>query len=145
MKPVFQTIVDTENGDCTRAAVASMFELDITQVPNFVMFDDDWWTMLNCFLWGLGYELKYWVFYDTIKFNRKYLINGAIMASVPSKTFKNVSHTILCNSRGRVIHDPNPNKAWLGEYVTVPDAEDNGLDGWYVIEKRKKNGKKENY
>jgi len=66
LKPVFQTIVDTENGDCTRAAVASMFELDITQVPNFVMFDDDWWTMLNCFLWGLGYELKYWVFYIVV-------------------------------------------------------------------------------
>lgn len=35
MKPVMQTIFNFEKGDCMRACVASIFELDIEVVPNF--------------------------------------------------------------------------------------------------------------
>lgn len=38
MHKVYQTIVDKGRGDCMRAAIASMFELDILQVPHFLMF-----------------------------------------------------------------------------------------------------------
>ena len=43
MKPIFQTITHDNRGDCHRAAVASIFDLEIEQVPHFRLFDDDTW------------------------------------------------------------------------------------------------------
>ena len=112
-----------------------MFELEVEQVPNFVLFDDvkdcSCFYMLMCFAWGLGYELDYAD--KKVKFTRKHLINGCIMASVASRTYKQVQHVVLINSRGRVIHDPDPNQKWLGINV----LETNQLEGWYCCEKRK--------
>lgn len=42
MKPVYQTIIDKEIGDCQRAAAASLFELKIEQVPHFILFNEKW-------------------------------------------------------------------------------------------------------
>ena len=36
MKKVFQTIVDPGNGNCMQAAVASLLELEIEEVPHFL-------------------------------------------------------------------------------------------------------------
>jgi len=106
-----QTIVNKTKGNCIQAVVASMFELDMTQVPNFVLFGKKYWNMLYYFIWGLGYQIGC----RDIKFfplSREHLINGCIMASVKSKTYKHVTHAILVNSVGKVIHDPNPKKQY---------------------------------
>lgn len=36
MKKVFQTIVDKDHGNCMQAVVASLFELELDDVPNFI-------------------------------------------------------------------------------------------------------------
>jgi len=36
MKPVYQKVVDAVKGDCWRCCIASIFELDVDSVPNFV-------------------------------------------------------------------------------------------------------------
>jgi hypothetical protein len=36
MKPVFQTIIDSKRGNCLSAGLASVLELPIEQVPNFI-------------------------------------------------------------------------------------------------------------
>lgn len=36
MKPVKQTICNFKNGDCARACIASIFELPIDSIPNFM-------------------------------------------------------------------------------------------------------------
>ena len=41
-------------------------------------------------------------------------IKGYVIASVPSRTFKDVTHSVVVNLKGKVVHDPNPNKAWQG-------------------------------
>ena len=42
MIPVYQTIVSIEDGDCTRACLASILDLPIDAVPNFIRFRDNW-------------------------------------------------------------------------------------------------------
>lgn len=117
MYPVFQTVIDKTIGDCLRAAVASMFELDITQVPNFMMFQGSKWFDVYCyFLKGIGYEYKGTVD-KSILIKDDDLINGGVIASVASRTFEGRLHSILIDSKGKVIHDPNPNKKWLGENI----------------------------
>lgn len=135
MKPVMQTIVRSDQGvgvpgDCLRAAVASMFELDIIQVPHFLMFGKRWYSAYHSFLWFLGYELCHYDYEG--KFSRKDLINGCISASVKSKTFKNDTHAVLVNSVGRVLHDPNPNQAYKGLNI----LKTGDFVGWDVIKKR---------
>lgn len=123
-------VKNTIPGDCLRAAVASMFELDIIQVPHFLMFGDKWYSAFHSFIWFLGYELSH---YETDeRFSRKNLINGCIMTSVKSKTYKKGTHCVLVNSVGRVVHDPNPNK----KYKNINIIKSGDLVGWHVIKKR---------
>lgn len=138
MKPVMQTIVRANQeflivpGDSLRAGVASMFELNILQVPHFLLFGKRWYSMLYSFLWAIGYKLEYYTSIDREEFSRKHLINGCILASVKSKTFKNGTHCVLVNSKGRVLHDPNPNQ-W---YKDINIIETKDIVGWHVIRKR---------
>jgi len=41
MKPVMQKICNLQTGDCCRACVASIFELPLESVPNFMMGGND--------------------------------------------------------------------------------------------------------
>lgn len=40
MKKVFQTIVDAGNGNCMQAVVASLFDLELQEVPHFLEHDN---------------------------------------------------------------------------------------------------------
>ena len=131
MKRVFQTTVCHKKGDCSRAAIASMFELDISQVPNFILFDEKtWFKVFFNFLKALGYEYKGEMRKDHVFYEHD-LINDCIYAGVPSKTFEGTTHAVLINSAGRVIHDPNPNRLWLD--VNIKATGD--LLSWWSIEK----------
>lgn len=56
MKPVFQRIYSTTDGDCFAACIASILELPIEDVPNFVDgTDPDWWQTATCWLFARGY------------------------------------------------------------------------------------------
>lgn len=141
MIPVYQTIVNADTkgevpGDCLRAAVASLLELNITQVPHFLMFGDDWFRMMYSFIRFMGYGLHYEYYSKSVidnKFPMKdHLVKKGIIASVPSKTFKDATHAVIINSEGRVIHDPNPNKLWL----SANTIETKTIVGWYVLQER---------
>ena len=131
MIKVFQTVVDKDKGNCMQAAIASMFELDLSQVPNFILFEQTkWFDALYHFLRGLGYEFK-----GTMRKGRPItdddLINGCVYAYVDSRTCKDATHAVLVNAEGVVIHDPNPNERWLGDNaLTSSEAR-----GWWSIEK----------
>jgi len=38
MRPVFQTVVGNGLGNCHQAVVASLFELELDMVPNFIKY-----------------------------------------------------------------------------------------------------------
>lgn len=118
MKPVFQTIIDGAKGDCMRATVASLLELELEQVPHFILFSDDvWWDVYCCFFYALGYD---YAGYGKVLY-RDYSINGFFDASVKSKTFPDKNHAVILDMAGVVVHDPNPNKLWLGENALLSD------------------------
>jgi len=44
MNPVYQTIFGGKEGNCFQAALASIMELPLKDVPHFMLYDDDnWW------------------------------------------------------------------------------------------------------
>lgn len=114
MTPVNQTIIDPGKGNCHQAIIASLFDLHITQVPNFVLYPDNlWMSVYYYFMYSLGYEYVGLGYPPKRNINIDEGINCYFDATVKSKTFKNVYHAVLINSKGLVIHDPNPNKKWL--------------------------------
>ena len=140
MKPVDQTIVSEKDGDCTRASLASILDLPIDAVPNFMRFGAGWFRIFSHFLMSLDYH-----FYGTgwVKsedrpcghiLKRSPNVKGYVIASVPSKTFPNVGHSVVMNLKGVVVHDPNPNKGW--ENINVLKSKE--LQHWMMIGKAKK-------
>jgi predicted RND superfamily exporter protein len=124
MKPVYQTVVDKGLGNCMQAAIASMFELELDDVPNFVLWADnlEWYHKYTNFMQAKGFDVETiscntnFVTKETIyeDLKRAKCINEAIYCSVKSSIFEGGSHAVLINNRGIVIHDPNPNKFFLG-------------------------------
>jgi len=120
--PVNQTIVSKGDGDCTRACVASILELSIEQVPHFLRFKEIWFNHLTSFFWTQGYKFEgtAYLFKPKTGMSRKHChslyktpsIKGFFIATVPSKTFEDIGHSVIINKKGIVVHDPNPNKRW---------------------------------
>ena len=138
MIPVNQTIISVEDGDCTRACLASILDLPIDAVPNFMRFGAGWFKIFWALLRALDYE-----YYGTGWVNCHILskspnINGYVIASVPSKTFRDTGHSVVMNLKGLVVHDPNPNKLW--EKINVVKSGE--LQHWMMIgEIKKRKGK----
>jgi len=125
-----QTEVDKGRGDCQRAAVASMFELEISQVPHFKLFGDNWFKVFYHFLQSIGYDFQGTANKDK-PITDDDLINGCVIAGVPSRTHKDTTHAVLVDKTGLVIHDPNPNKQW--QDVNVIESGD--IINWNFIGK----------
>jgi hypothetical protein len=122
VKPIYQTVTDPGKGDCWRACIASILELEINQVPNFV---------------GDTHESKEFSHYDVCSkwLNDRGLfmvdvpltkvsdwfwavdcqmVKGAYaIATVPSQKNKGGWHSVVVHWSGdknsttlRVVHDP---------------------------------------
>jgi hypothetical protein len=150
MKKVFQSIVEKGRGDCWRAVTASLFELEIEQVPHFLLFDKKQSALIEYNENSLGRISSFNMFWHFIRAlgweyngngrlrNHQLLledsVNGFFYASVPSKTFgKDVSHAVIIDINGLVVHDPNPNQLYLG--INVKETEQ--LNYWYLLSRIK--------
>jgi len=119
MKPVFQTIVDKGNGNCMQAVIASLFNLELYMVPNFIEFRNDTFTKLNDFLDDIGFKFYYMrteeYDVDLIKevtyFDRG--INGYFFGVIKSRTYQDATHAVVIDKDLNIIHDPNPNQKAL--------------------------------
>ena len=142
MNPVDQTIVSKEDGDCTRACVASILDLTIEQVPHFLRFKATWFNHISGFFWTMGYKFEGTAYLYKDGKSKKHChslwktpsIKGYFIATVPSKTFDNIGHSVIINKKGIVVHDPNPNKKW--QNVNVRKSKD--LECWMMWNKREK-------
>lgn len=124
MTPVLQEIIDKDRGDCVRAVYASLLDLELCQVPHFILFGDKWFPMLYAFLDVLDYEFAGTEFFTSQalqnkkpRLYKKYSINGYFAAGVKSATFDGCTHLVVMDQKGTVVHDPNPNQAWLGKNI----------------------------
>ena len=127
MKPIAQTDTSAATGDCLRASTAALFELNIEDVPNF-MLAEDWWEAFNAFIWDIGYQcLQYVEGFDFIATKGGYLI-----AAIKSNYGDDYSHAVVINTAGLVVCDPLPESPSLG--VNVKGGV---LEHWLLIRKRK--------
>ena len=62
MTPVFQTIVDKDHGNCMQAAIASLFDLKLEDVPNFKELGDNWFSEMYSFVQTQGYKMEPQIF-----------------------------------------------------------------------------------
>lgn len=135
MKPINQTIVEINYGNCFAACVASLFELTLDEVPNFIEKGKDWFPPFWEFIKERGYEYEGvgWPRSEDMPFghilSESINIDGFVIATVPSKTFQAISHSVLIDLDGNVVHDPNPNKKWQG--VNVLQSKE--LEHWMLL------------
>ena len=128
---VDQTIVEKGDGDCFRAAVASILDLTIEQVPHFNRFGQAWHSIYRGFLMLCGWEYSGCC---DIRADRgmkeEDSINGFFIVAVPSATFEGVMHSVISDLKGIVVHDPNPNKKWQGRNI-----KEGSLVYWHMFDR----------
>ncbi len=114
MIPVNQTITNFRNGNCIQACVASIFELELNEVPNFMEYGIDRFDMIiiefcNRFgLYPMDLEIK-----DNEK--GKNILKGLYSIGIglsPRGNLEDQHHGVVCYE-GKIIHDPFENMVGL--------------------------------
>jgi len=120
MKKVFQTRVSKEDGNCAQAVIASLFNLGLEDVPDFVSNHHikPMAAEVVRFLNQRGFKAGY-IHRDskshTVKktllemTNADDGVDGYFYAVVGSKTFDNGLHAVVVDKNLNIVHDPNPN------------------------------------
>ena len=131
MIPVTQSDTSSTTGDCLRATVASLFELKVEQVPHFQLYHVDiWWDVFVSFIWGLGYEVTDVV--SNLDTPIEPTLQNHVLGSVKTNYEGNLSHAVILDTEGVVVHDPLPNKFNQGKNA----IQENILIDWFLITKR---------
>lgn len=98
-----------------QAAIASLFEMFLEDVPNFIELEGQWFNVLSDFYKKRGYELCCFNPRGNIELTKKVLevdrgVNGYWYASVPSINLgHDTTHAVVIDKNMNVVHDPNPN------------------------------------
>lgn len=118
MKKVFQTRTSKENGNCAQAVIATLFGMELEEVPDFVgshhikpMAPE-----IVKFHRNKGFKAGY-IYKSDHKMGKSLLdiannddgVNGFFYAVVKSKTFEESLHAVVVDKQLNIIHDPNPN------------------------------------
>ncbi len=123
VKKVFQTVFDGVKGNCWQAAWATLLGLELSDVPNFIEYED-YNGKLGDFLKGFGYEYDSYI----INPNRKDLteeqmsmyltfekelpeslsINSLFDAVVWSPNLPGQCHAVVIDKYFNIVHDPHP-------------------------------------
>lgn len=112
MKPVDQTKFGYPEGNCFSACVASLLELDLSEVP-FFMGREDWWEAFARWLYPRGlYPLHFPMRVDGLGPPGLYIAGGA------SPRDPQYMHAVVARGR-EIVHDPNPSRLGL---VSIEDV-----------------------
>lgn len=151
MKKVFQRKVTKGDGDCMQAVCASLFELEIDKVPDFIE-EEYWFTKMIDFYKERGFTLtpfNPWNKNKDIEFVSALLkhdggVNGFFEGTVLSQTFKDGTHAVVVDVSLNIVHDPNPNQLALKlkpeDVISVMTAGDDwhiSVEGKLIKEKFK--------
>lgn len=108
MTPIDQTRFGKPHGNCLAAAVASVLELPLDSVPDLNATDVHQLIVLND--WLRQFDLQFtWVPWDTYTGHRHsfFLVSG--------ESPRGLRHTVVCNERGELAHDPHPSRAGIAQ------------------------------
>ena len=119
MKPVNQKIADGNVGDCMRATVASLLELESEAVPHFLLSGELYHDVWVSFFWAHGWDYRGCVSggIPPCVIRPECSINGYFPASVKSYLFNNNTHSVIMDINGVVVHDPSSSKYYQGKKV----------------------------
>jgi hypothetical protein len=127
MRPVEQIETSPKTGDCMRAAIASVLEIDLQAVPHLTRTSSErWWVVFYYFLVSYGYRYEGMFCrpgFEKIEGEELPLdesIGGFYLVSVRSRNYpreQNVNHMVVCDRKLNVVHDPHPSKTWQGANV----------------------------
>lgn len=141
-------------GNCWQAIIASMFELSLEDVPNFMAYGDDYWDVYINFLHKLGYTdagqyrnpKRIGMYGDFEQFRLQVSeiksVNGCLSAVVYSPKYATPDiilnkdavqpfHAVLIDKEFNIIHDPNPAYKDIKEY---PFADWLGVNGVIAVD-----------
>ena len=105
MKPVKQTRFG-EEGNCWQACIASILELELDEVPDFVNDYDDWYT--ETFEWLSDKDIG--INYDEVPILEK----GEFLAYIGCGVGKReLYHAVVLDFNLNMIHDPSPKNKGL--------------------------------
>ncbi len=158
MTKVYQTIICPNTGNCMQAAVASILDFPLEEVPNFIETENNnWFQCYYEFFENLGYEYKYNLnnprkleHYGEDKFpsiKNEIGINGLFLAAVYSpkyfdsekylndEKYKIPTHAVIIDKEFNIIFDPNPNYKNIKEYPLSKFIGYNGIISIDVINK----------
>lgn len=123
MKPVYQTKYGEGEGNCFQACLASIFELELEDVPDFCNVyptkDNTWFNEYTKWLNGKGYSVLTFSLLEnsSISLNGPQL-RGCILL-VSGKNKNKVQHCTIYRD-GECIHNPNKNCTGIvPEYVDI--------------------------
>lgn len=104
MKPVKQTIRDRKYGNCLQACVASYLEKELMMVPNFMLFEKEYWEATQLWFDSIGYNISY-------SFENPPNDNNYYITSIENdnKKGKWKYHAVITKNNV-IIHDPSPSK-----------------------------------
>lgn len=157
MTPVFQTIISGTEGNCMQAAIASLLDLKLEEVPNFKESGHLWMQDIYKFLWDRGYE-----YHGSIRNPKDFGswgedcmdkiaekspgLNGYYFGIVYSPSFADfsnfntnahvITHAVIVDANCNIIHDPNPNNNGRVVYPGHLRLGHNGVLDVFMIEKR---------
>nr|WP_319265270.1 hypothetical protein [uncultured Draconibacterium sp.] len=159
MKKVFQQKIDQNQGDCMQAVIASLFDLELKDVPPFIEYGQDWFRYFYEFLHSIGWD------YAGMRYNHKYQkilqptndcfekskhcmllddikdepgVNGLFYASVLSPKYFSweiqTTHAVIIDKDFNVVHDPSPLYKNIQQYPLADIIGYNGIINFYMIE-----------
>lgn len=146
MKRVFQSRIEKKHGTCMQAAIASLFEMFLEDVQNFIELES-WFLSMISFYKERGYSLCCYNPNGNFELTKQVLeygggVNGYWYAAVPSINLgEGVTHAVIIDKNMNVVHDPNPNN--FGhiykpeDIISIDVVKDNwhiSVDGELVIE-----------
>lgn len=125
MRRMFQTRFGKGTGNCAQAAMASLFGIDIYEVPDFITRhteEEPQSIHIMRFMESRGYEYTTYIWthrfpsLDQFKNILRYDggIDGFFYAIIDSLTLEDSQHAVIINTDMQVVHDPNPNGRALG-------------------------------
>lgn len=118
MIPVDQVVIGEGRGDCCAAALASMLEVPLTAVPNFSDAPEGLYhSLYRGVLYGYGWMLCDNAHPDGVSLWHDKSLRDCYMACVSSRNIEGVSHAVVGNKDGLVVHDPSPNKNYQDENI----------------------------
>lgn len=109
MRPVMQTSLTLQSGNCFAACVASLLDLPLSDVPNFAVAGEDWW-FKSFVAWVGSRGLQACGARLPEEASRVPLETPCILG-VPSTLLPGALHAVVgvATDKGwRILHDPHP-------------------------------------